>query len=77
MRSRAYRRYQRNKHILRKKRIIKNVYMGDWGYKHDGMLSKGKVHCSCWMCRYHPEWSVSTREEIMKSQLHDFENNNY
>lgn len=49
-RGRAYTRYQRNRHINRKKRIIhaKEEY---WHYKYEGMLSKGKIHCSCWMCR--------------------------
>ena len=49
-RSRAYTRYQRINHIGRKKRIIhkQNDY---WHYKFEGMLSKGKIHCSCWMCR--------------------------
>ncbi len=48
-RSRAYTRYQRRAHISRKKRIIKNV--GCWVTKFDGQLSKGKIHCSCWLCR--------------------------
>ena len=49
-RGRAYTRYQRNRHINRKKYIIhkQNDY---WFYKYDGMLSKGKIHCSCWFCR--------------------------
>lgn len=49
-RGRAYTRYQRNMHINRKKRIIhaKDDY---WYYKYEGKLSKGKIHCSCWMCR--------------------------
>ncbi|MBR1385091.1 MAG: hypothetical protein IJ555_14985 [Ruminococcus sp.] len=49
-RSRAYTRHQRINHIGRKKRIIHN--QNDYRYyKHEGMLSKGKIHCSCWMCR--------------------------
>lgn len=48
--NRRYYRIQRKKHINRKKKIIKeqNNY---WYYKHDGILSKGKIHCSCGMCR--------------------------
>ena len=50
IRSRGYYREQRQKHIERKKRIIKEL--GDyWRIPHDGMLSKGKIHCSCPMCR--------------------------
>lgn len=50
-RSKAYRLYQRRTHINRKKRIIKsqNDY---WHYRHDGELDKGKIHCSCPMCRH-------------------------
>lgn len=48
-RSSAYVRHQRFRVINRKKRIIKeqNNY---WHYRHEGELSKGKIHCSCWMC---------------------------
>lgn len=48
--NRRYYRIQRQKHINRKKRIIKeqNDY---WHYEHEGVLSKGKIHCSCGMCR--------------------------
>lgn len=48
-RSREYVRFQRYTHIQRKKKIIKeqNNY---WGYKYDGVLSKGKIHCSCPLC---------------------------
>ena len=45
-RSIEYWRYVRNKTILRKKRISKDVYGLDW-YHHDGQYSKGKIHCRC------------------------------
>lgn len=47
-----YQRYQRYRHINRKKRIIhdQNDY---WKYKFEGELSKGKIHCSCWLCSFH------------------------
>lgn len=45
-RDRNYYRKMRAKHIIRKKRIIDGLYHGSW-YKHDGMFSKGKIHCSC------------------------------
>lgn len=48
-RSRAYTRYQRRAHISRKKRIIAEENI--WYYKFEGQLSKGKIHCSCPMCR--------------------------
>lgn len=48
--SRNYYREMRAKHIRRKKKLIHklNDY---WYYKYDGQYSKGKIHCSCPMCR--------------------------
>lgn len=48
-RSQDYYRHHRNRVINRKKKIIKlaNNY---WHTEYDGILSKGKIHCSCWMC---------------------------
>ncbi len=46
-----YRRYVRNKTILRKKRLSNSVYGLDW-YKHDGQYSKGKIHCGCGLCKF-------------------------
>lgn len=51
-RSRSYTREMRNKHIARKKRIIKKVYSGNYYVSYNGMLSKGKVHCSCNLCAF-------------------------
>jgi len=48
-RSRAYTRHQRQRCIQRKKNLIRDGKF--WIYKYEGMLSKGKIHCSCWMCR--------------------------
>ena len=42
----GYLRRQRAKHIKRKKRISQHY----WYVKHDRMLDKGKIHCSCPMC---------------------------
>lgn len=47
---RGYYRIQRQKHINRKKRIIEES-KSYWCYEHDGSLNKGKIHCSCGMCR--------------------------
>lgn len=48
-RTRDYYRKQRANHINRKKRII-HSQDDYWNYKFSGQLSKGKIHCSCWMC---------------------------
>lgn len=45
-RDRAYYRRMRAKAVTRKHRISK----GYWYVKAPGVLSKGKIHCSCWMC---------------------------
>lgn len=50
MRNRAYYRKMRAKHIRRKKAVCHNKYYIDSYYPHDGMYSKGKIHCSCMLC---------------------------
>ena len=45
-RSRAYHRDVRAKAIARKLAISKDY----WFVIADGVLNKGKIHCSCWMC---------------------------
>lgn len=55
-RTRDYRRKMRAKHIRRKKRIVSfypvsRAFDGFTYYKHDGMFSKGKIHCSCPLCK--------------------------
>ena len=69
-RSRAYTRHQRINHIGRKKRIIhkQNDY---WYYKHEGMLSKGKIHCSCWMCRS-KSYDYPKIQDIRRSMAMDY-----
>lgn len=55
-RPRDYHRKMRAKHIKRKKEIVSHyaafrVLDGFTYYKHDGMFSKGKIHCSCPLCK--------------------------
>lgn len=49
-RTRDYYRHQRKRVINRKRKII-HSQDDYWYVPHDGMLSKGKIHCSCPMCR--------------------------
>ena len=53
MRTRAYTRKMRAKHIVCKKRIARNRRIREEipYYNFDGKFSKGKVHCSCCLCR--------------------------
>ena len=54
-RTRGWHRFQRRRAIARKAGILRR----NWGAEEaflrtggkPGRLSKGKIHCSCWMCR--------------------------
>lgn len=50
----GYKRNMRSKHIRRKSRIVKEMRVDGSECLLDerfrDSLSKGKVHCSCWMC---------------------------
>jgi len=54
-REKAYYRYQRARAIRKKKGICKRLGGDDmvqaWAGNKPGRLSKGKIHCSCCMCR--------------------------
>ena len=68
IRSRAYYRKQRAKHIRRKKNICLKEY--GWSYyKHEGSYSKGKIHCSCWMCQ---RKTNNKHRKIAYTPLHDW-----
>ena len=75
IRGRAYTRYQRNSHINRKKRIIHD--MNDyWYYTYEGVLSKGKIHCSCALCRL-KYWEFTSKRDksrmlVMNTELKKF-----
>lgn len=48
-----YRRYQKDRHVKRKERIIKYVYcdnVSHWYTRSPNQLDGRKVHCSCGMC---------------------------
>jgi hypothetical protein len=53
--TRAYRRSQRERVINRKTRILRKFggeeYIFAWSRGKRGRFAKGKIHCSCWMCR--------------------------
>jgi len=76
-RSRSYYRRERKKHINRKKRIIKLVSgIGNepyWYYRYEGELSKGKIHCSCPMCRFYgPSYSDMIKKEKMDAREKEY-----
>lgn len=46
---RAVKRIEDIRKSSRKRKLAKNIYGADW-YKHFHQYSKGKIHCSCWLC---------------------------
>ena len=83
-RTAKYRRNQRFAHIARRKRIchfyLSVLPLGNPGpmewYRHDGQYNKGKIHCSCPMCRpYHidhaPNISTARRLEAWQDEADD------
>ena len=80
-RDKAFFRYQKKKHIQRKVGILKRIggeeYVMAWSRGQPGRLSKGKIHCSCWMCRTksydEPSYGDKKANEDMEQQLKEFE----
>ena len=69
-RNTAYYRMQRRRIIRNKIRFLKrlggNEYLYAWSRDKPGRLSKGKIHCSCWMCRKKSYDHISHRDEKHK-----------
>lgn len=72
-RTRAFRRFQRRRAIHHKSLILRDYWQihdaGFWNPTRIGALSKGKVHCSCWMCRRksYDEPSLSDRRKAVSA----------
>jgi hypothetical protein len=67
--NRAYYRHHRERVINRNSKLAKQFY-GDGYYKYPGQFSKGKIHCSCGMCRIKTRyngWSMSDRRKLERS----------
>ena len=64
-RTRDFRRMLREKTIKRKKRICREKFIYPDVYRFDGQYDKGKIHCSCRMCREKDERGrhILTRSE--------------
>lgn len=54
-RDRSYYRKQRRRAIRRKEGVLQRIggeaYVRAWAHGATGRFAKGKIHCSCWMCR--------------------------
>lgn len=70
-RTRAYRRYVRNRAIRRKKRRSLAYYGLDW-FKYDGAYSKGHIGCGCGLCKYEKHRGVSLKYEVMDKFYLDY-----
>ena len=74
-RTREYRRKMRKKHIKRKKSICnfyKTFDANDLSRDHDGQYSKGKIHCSCGICKFSKKYKLPTlrdEKELEKFKL--------
>ncbi len=81
-RRRAHRRVL-NIHKARHRRYVdRKVHYRDW-YSHLHQYSKGKIHCSCNLCRFRPNWDPDNKpiQDVrnlvdMNQQLRDFNENN-
>ena len=86
IRRNGYYRKQRIKHIKKKyeKRSIAWGLEATEDYYQNvakGTLSKGKIHCSCWMCSSKTKrngWKHSEKKAIsaMNKEIYDYERNN-
>jgi len=74
--NRAYRRSQRQRVICKKIRLLRRIggenYVHAWssGGKKIGRLAKGKIHCSCPMCRRksYDELSRADRKKLISAK---------
>ncbi len=72
-RTRVWYRYQRRRAIHRKagilRRILRVAEVNLWTGGKTGKLSKGKIHCSCWMCRHKSRDEHSASDQRKESSL--------
>lgn len=76
----SFYRHNRIRVIKRKKKIIKEQH-NYWYVQHDGILSKGKIHCSCPLCRHksYDEAKMQDKHSAIRdlSQLDDISDTYY
>jgi hypothetical protein len=81
-RNRAYNRFQRDRSIKNKKYILQHIMSYDkrlFTPNRMGKLNKGKVHCSCKMCRYEQHYGFDKlkykdKQKWMTQEIKSFEN---
>ena len=83
-RNRSYYREQRNRAIRRKERILLKLggekYLKGWARGAVGRFAKGKIHCSCPMCRLksyeYPQTRDLRKADDADLQLREIETTN-
>ena len=58
--TRAERRHNDIKKALRKRKLSHEIYDIDW-YKHLHQYSKNKIHCSCNLCKFRPNYDPDNK----------------
>ncbi|MBM0065469.1 hypothetical protein [Alkalicoccobacillus gibsonii] len=79
-RNKNYYRHHRSRIIKKKLDFLKNVRKSDNDdplIKTPGLLSKGKVHCSCKMCKYDKHFDVPKRQDQSKYECMNNELDEY
>lgn len=79
-RNRGYYRHQRKRAIKRKLHILKNIKNYEDDYvtaKTVGQLNKGKVHCSCPLCRFEKFYNIEHYKYKSMEKENKKEINNY
>lgn len=78
-RNKAYYRDMREKHISHKKYIVKNYWNEDYLLSNKvfcGKLSKGKIHCSCFLCSSKTKVIGYSASDKRKQEFMDYSENN-
>jgi hypothetical protein len=70
-RSKDYYRHHRNRVIQKKLKVVNNVWCRDETFPHPyevhpGKLAKGKLHCSCYMCKFEKHNRILKSKIILK-----------
>ena len=75
-RNRSYYRKQRKRVIRRKERILLRLggeeYLKGWAHGAVGRFAKGKIHCSCPLCRL-KSYEYPRRRDLRKADAADLQ----
>jgi len=77
----SYYRHHRFRVINRKLAITEGILDNDYWSKRPGLLAKGKIHCTCWMCKRErfkdsPKRQDQAKLDAMALEIQDYFNGN-